>query len=551
MKADPDPRVAGVTAAWNEMEPAHRAKQPDWREASVYTHRSMAGDGARWAAPGDGGSYDDTASHAAWQAAAQVQGAAMPRGAAWFTLHDANEGMNLPRAERIWFQQAADHMHAMFAAPDRALYMHAFESLESTVTLGNGPLFLGDDPRSGAWFRALALAQCRMRESERGIVDQVGRRWTAPPAAIIREYGAEAAGPECRELAQANSQSELELTWLVDPRPGGEAGGFARNKPWRSIVVIEAHGHVIRESGFDTFPFAWPRHSRQAGCRYGDGITTRYLSAHRVLNEYAMRFLQSAQLAVAPPMWVPGEGILNEFSLGPFALNYFDPMRFGLQAPEAIKFGDRTLPVTAEILNDQRAILRRLYAVDWLDIATDRQLRVQFTTNRDDRLKLQAPSLERLTNEALSPIIAHSFSVAMKRRMFAEPPASIQRRQLQLHIGYQSPLTRLQQFGEIDAIVATTQYAQELAQFDPTARFVLDTVEAVDAFAKRSGAPAAIIRAREDIAAAIEQANEQAAQAQQAEAMQRGAAAVRDVAHAQSMSRGPGQASQPRQRQAA
>ena len=119
------------------------------------------------------------------------------------------------------------------------------------------------------------------------------------------------------------------------------------------------------------------------------------------------------------------------------------------------------------------------------------------------------------------------------------------RKGVKLKVTYHSPLTRLQRYGELEAIMATAEFTAMLAKIDQSATFKLDVATAIEAFTDRNGTPAIMVRDAQQVAAMQQRLAEQQAAAAEAQQAQAGAAAARDMAHAISMTQPPSQANAP------
>ncbi len=450
------PKAKAVLERLEVLEDAHMRMRGIWRDIAALVIPRVDFDNM---APGqrrDLEKWDDTAPLANYVCASQVHSAAMPANSAWFALADEDEGFNVPRAQRVFFEQASDYLHRIFAQPRRNFYTSSHEAMQETTSLGTGPVYFGDKRGFGSWYKSIPLSQSRIA-------------------------GLDNIGPKAKAMADANDRAPLTCIHAVEPRVGGIKGAFAGKKPFQSIYMIKEHAHIISESGYDFFPYGVPRNSRRSGEMYGWGFGGENLASIKFVNEIALRLIQATQLGVAPPMWVPAEGLLNDLSLEPWAHNYFEGDRPGQEAPKALDLGSRNLPVGFEILKSTQDAIRRGFAVDWLDGQTREMTRLQFQLNRDDRLKLQSPMLGRMTAELAGPAVERTFEIEWANRRLPQPPADLIRKGVKLVVSYQSPLTRLQRYGEIEAIQSTAEMAMALAKVDPRATYVMDVVKTIEA----------------------------------------------------------------------
>lgn len=548
MTGEMSPRAQEILSRYEELDHEHMQMRHVWREVGKLVIPRSDMDLTTPGQRNDVQRWDDTAPLSNWLAASAIHSSAMPQNSTWLELHDEDEGFNIPRAQKIFFQTASDKVHQIMADPERRFYGAGFEATQEFTGLGTGIAFEGDKPGYGPWWQAVPVQQARIGTGERGDVDTLYRAWTQPGRNVLRMFGKDKLGPKTLKLIEDNPKQPLEILHAVEPRPTGRRGMAGRLKPITSDYMVRTAGEIISEGGFETFPYQVARYAPRTGERYGWGIGCNSLAQIKFVNELALRIVQAVQLAIAPPMWVPAEGMLNELSLSPWAHNYYEADRPYLDAPKALEMGQRDFPVGLEMLKNGQDNIRRYFAVDWMDQQTREMTRLQFQLSRDDRLKIQAPMLSSLTSEFCGPAIKRTFDILWQSRRLPQPPAQLIRKGVKLKVTYHSPLTRLQRYGELEAIMATAEFTAMLAKIDQSATFKLDVATAIEAFTDRNGTPAIMVRDAQQVAAMQQRLAEQQAAAAEAQQAQAGAAAARDMAHAISMAQPPGQASAPRPR---
>jgi hypothetical protein len=279
-----------------------------------------------------------------------------------------------------------------------------------------------------------------------------------------------------------------------------------------SQILWTDEPEIVREGGFNEFPFAVSRWSKAAGEKYGRGPAMKVLPDIKMLNAMSQTILEAAQKVADPPVQMPDDGFLGPIALHPGGINYY--RSGGLS-------DDRILPIVTnarpdiglEMLEKRQEIVREAHYLDIFQLPDhDRMTATEVIARRNDKMQLLSPVLSRLFSELLDPVITRTFSLV--RDTLPEPPASIGGRRLR--ISYTSPLALSQKSSESVNIQQYLNYLVPVAQFDPKVMNNLDT----DAYARAGmgifNVPGRIMRTPE--AAAERREAQEAAEAAAAEA---------------------------------
>jgi hypothetical protein len=158
---------------------------------------------------------------------------------------------------------------------------------------------------------------------------------------------------------------------------------------------------------------------------------------------------------------------------------------------------------------------------------------------RDEQLRLMGPMVARLQTELLGPLIERSFAIMWRNGLLPAPPPSISGAPWKVE--YLSPLALAQRASDAEATMRTLQAVAGLMQIDPKAANRVDTDAALRHLADRYGAPAPILRSKDDAAALDEAQDAAAAEANGVAAAQGVATAAKDGAGAIAALNGMGQ----------
>jgi len=130
---------------------------------------------------------------------------------------------------------------------------------------------------------------------------------------------------------------------------------------------------------------------------------------------------------------------------------------------------------------------------------------------KEEKLLMLGPVLERINDEALDPIIDRVFDIADRKGLI--PPAPPELQGIPLKIEYVSILAKAQKAVSTQSMDVTAAFITNLSSFMPEALDKLNPDEMIEEYARAKGAPPSMIRTDEE-AAVIRQQRAEARQAQ-------------------------------------
>lgn len=160
---------------------------------------------------------------------------------------------------------------------------------------------------------------------------------------------------------------------------------------------------------------------------------------------------------------------------------------------------------------------------------------------QEEKHRLMAPNMGRLQGEYLAPKIARRFALLWRAGQIPPPPPEAAQRGMGLRVKYTSAAAMAQRSAEGAAVVRLLADITPLVQMGKTR--ALDRVsedDLIETLHEARGAPARILRSREDADAIAAKRQEQEQAMMAIQAAQVGGGVVKDLASAQAM--GGGQA---------
>lgn len=485
-----------------------------WAEAAKYylpTSMHWSSDGGSRTAKLRGTKvFDDTPAWAAGRFAAALLGMIMNPSQKWLEFELYTESMELSLESKRWLQKLRDHVLFVLQAPEVGFYDAMHEHLMDYGIFGESVMLIDKNPETKLpRFTPYPLEQC-----------YVGMGPTRTPDTVFRKYEMSAQGivdmfsnrddkiPDCVQKAMENGRFDEKFTVIhgVFPRKHGVAKSFATRKPFASVYYIERGKELIRESGFDVFPFSVPRFMLFASEEHGQGPGTLSLANVRTLNSIIKTMLVSDQRKAAPSYLAQRRGWIKPLNFNPNHINYYD----GFDIDKALlPIGNEGDPQAGDtwVKMYQEQILRAFYLDRLINAQKAAEVKeIEALLNEEEKMRDLVPQLSRLHAESISKIV---LNVVMIIGNQMEPPPREVADQM-VKIRYLSPLARAQRMLEVSSAQRTLQQiVVPLAQIDPTALKAVDMFKFVSWTLDQAGFPSES-RVSED-----QFREEQAAQAQQ------------------------------------
>lgn len=487
--------------------------------------------------------YDSTAEESNEIFAGGLHANLTPRQARWFHMTPQTKELRENREVKLWLYEVHNELYRLLNDPKSNFHPALHMAYSDLGGLGTACLYMGER-RGGMAFQCRFLGEIVAIENQHGVIDTVMRESEWRCDRLIEEFGIDSLPLEVRQRYMVDAAKECKKTYrvvhAVYPRSHYLRGMLdMRNRPFASVWVMDCEGgHVLREEGYNEFPYAVPRLSVRTGETYGVGIGIRMLPTIRMMQRMWEVYIRAAQKAVDPPLQMPDESFLGPVRTIPGGINYYRSGEDGRIEP--ILTGARP-DISDQVLEAEREMIRKAFLNDVFDITADStgvNVKATFTMERrQDKLMRAAPLFSRLEPELLDPIISRVYASALRRGLLPEPPPVLEGETV--NIAYQSAISRAQRSGEVDDIVRFVQTIAPFAESDPTVMENINTDELAQLLGNElMNVPPIILRDPSDVAERRDQRNQAQAQAAAIQAGAGVAAGAKDAAQAEAALRG-------------
>lgn len=442
-----------------------------------------------------------------------------PRNQKWHKLRASDKALNRNRQVSLWFDQVNDILFDYRYAPKANFSSQNQKNYKSLGAFGTGCMFIDElqkDP--GLRYRAIHLSEIYFTENHQGIVDKAYRYFKLTAHQAMEQFGDRC--PDNIKGVLANSP-EKEFFFIHCVKPRKEYNADARNSanmPIASYYVSMDSQKMVKEGGFNSFPYAISRYEQEPGEVYGRSPAMDVLPAVKTLNEEKRILLKQGHRAVDPVLLAHDDGIVSSFSLRPGAINAGGVTADGRPLVHALPVGQ--FQIGKELMDDERSVINDAFLITLFQILTEtpQMTATEVMERTKEKGILLAPTLGRQQSEYLGPMIEREIDILSRltgydgKPLLPPMPDILKEAQGEYSIQYESPLSRAQRAEE--AAGAQRLLEQGMAIFTATHKTDIldhfDFDEMTLAMAEINGVPPSWMKTKEDVDAARAAAAEQA-----------------------------------------
>jgi len=452
----------------------------------------------------------------------------------WFLVRLSDLWLNDVTEVKDWLDDVSNIMHQAFY--DSNFNLCAYEYFFDLGGICTANMYLQEGTENLLQFLTVPISGYVVSENTEGMVDTVIRtfKWTARQAEI--QWGKDDLPEKVRRAIEDN-KPDTEFTFLhaVFPRTVRDiTGRFAKDMPYASYYLERDSKQIIHQGGYWEFPFAVARWAKMSGELYGRGPGEEALPDIKSLYDIRRTIMRAGKKIVDPPLDVPMGAYDHDIRTGSNQINWRNA-NYDKISPLILQ-GD--LPFGKDEEQQLKDDIIDSFYGNQLQIIDRREMTAHEVEQRArENMRILGPTFGRLCYEFLNPIIKRAFGILQRAGQFPDPPEVL--RGKKIGIEYVSPLSLAQQDQPIAATLDAVGSIVSMSEaFGPDILDNVDPDEAARLIMKRRGVPADVQRDKkiiEQIRAVRQQAQ---AEQTQMEAMERGAAAGKNMQGMQAVANG-------------
>lgn len=461
--------------------------------------------------------------------AAGMQGGMTSPVRPWFKLEFQDQRANEVFEGLQWLDEVSRRMQT---ALHNSNFYNSIHTLYADIgTFGTGCMIETAD-EYGLNFQVLRCGEYAVDIDRHNMVDTLFHRSYMTARQIVQEFG-EAKVPEMVRKACEFDRSEartqrFDVIQAIYPREDGNGSRW----PVMSVYFMYegtkgGKPHLLRESGFESFPAFVPRWDISGTDVYGRSPAMDVFSDVRMLQSMGATLLKTIHKIADPPIVADSDMRSTGINIMPGGMNYSDfkgrstPPVMSVQAvpPQAIS-------AAVEARQDVRQNVHDGLYVDLFKmlIQDNRQgiTATEIEARQQEKMVLIGPVVERLHKELFSPIIERTFDLLRQWDYLPDPPAGLEGAPLK--VDFISVLAQAQRLVSTSSIDQAMLFASNVGQIMPEVLDNIDPDRLMETYTDALGVNKSILRGkqeRDDVRAQrAEQMQKQEQMATQAQGVQ-------------------------------
>jgi hypothetical protein len=370
--------------------------------------------------------FDSSTMMAAEISAHFIAGHVINPGQQWMNLVMRQAEFNQIDAVREWLEEVRDRMLARFASS--MFYAEAPEALIDYVGFGTANILLEELPQPpneviegfrGFQVAAVKIGRYVIAEGADGLVDTMMREHRLTARNMVDLWGRERLSESVRgALDKGENDRQFVIIHSIQPRNlKDQTRAGALGFPWESAWVEKEAKHLIRESGFTSFPGAVARYQKTPGEVYGRGRGDLAFADTWTLNTAKRMGLEDWALKIRPPVLSRHDSVIGTLRLtpgGPMSVNTHGQRIQDVIAP----FETGSRPEVSAIKEEElRRSIRQIFFVDQIlalmEVQKTEMTAFEFAKKIELLFRLLGPVYGRMEFEFLRRIIDISFDIML------------------------------------------------------------------------------------------------------------------------------------------
>ena len=428
--------------------------------------------------------FDGTAPDAVEQLAASLLSELTPPWARWFGLvagNELNDQESLSLGHQL--ERISTTLQSNFDRSNFAVEMH--QCYLDLVTAGTASLLMEEAPLTeGSAFRftAVPLSQLVLEESPEGRLDTTFRRSEMTRSHLLLRFPDAVVPEQHNHGEQAGAEKKFAVIEAVLP----DASGYAYMAVLDSEGAHATQSTVLSRGRFAHSPFINFRWLKAPGEIYGRSPVMKALPDIKTANKVVELILKNASIAVTGIWQADDDGVLNPANIK-LVPGTIIPKAVGSQGLKPLEAPGR-FDVSELVLEKLRVSIRRALLADKLSqIDAPKMTATEVLERSAEMARLLGATYGRLQSELLSPLVARSMAILIRRGEIED----IRIDGATIDLEYRSPLARQQTRQDAQGVL---KWFEALSSLGPEAMASIDKGAAARWLARVFAVPPELIK---------------------------------------------------------
>jgi hypothetical protein len=407
---------------------------------------------------------------------------------------------------------------------------------------GTPTLYVEEDEIEDVRFYARNPKEIFIIENAKEVVDMVYRNFKMTAWQAYSFFGKDTCGEKVKKAVEEKQDfnKPFEFIHYVCPRYKRDVNrADSINKPFASYWYSCEDMSILKEGGYDEFPFFVPRFYKNSGETYGYSPAISALSNIKMINKMVELFYKGIELDVYAAWLLEHDSMMGTLDLRGGALNYQkQPLSQGRAVVPLNQQTNKQMGI--EFLTRLEDKIRKAFFVDLFMALTKvaEMTATEVIERTQEKMLILGQVLGRMQSELLNPLIIRTFNILQRRGKLPPLPEELQG--VDYDIVYVSPLAKAQRSLQAKDMTTFMTIVGQMAQMAPDVLDKLDTDIIVDKLSAILSVDPDIVRADDEIE--VIRKNRAQAQEQQARmaSMEQMAGIAKDIVPAVSGTSGTG-----------
>lgn len=422
--------------------------------------------------------YDSTAPMACQSLAASIHGSLTSPSIKWFDLRFRNPMARDKQEAKEWLEDSADRMFK--AIQDSNFNIEAAEAYMDLTSFGTTVLV--EEPANelsyeGIEFQTALIRSCFFEMNFDRSVRNFYRRLELTASQLVDKFGDDVPERIKQQHAQAGEvDRKYTVIFCIYQRDELKNANIQQllapnQRPYGWMYVMHDDATQIgKDGGYYEQPAFVARWRMMSGSMWGYSPAMLALPDILSLNEMVRLILRAGEKVLDPATITSERGLLGDLDLEPGGLTVVRDV----DQIKPFESGARFDVSEMQKENLQQSI-RQVFHVDQLQLKespamTATEVRVRYELMQ----RLLGPTLGRLTNDFLDPLIMRTFAIMLRGGALAPPPDDARDEQGILDIEYTGPLAKAQKMAEVEGMERWVGSIVALAETFPELRDLVD-----------------------------------------------------------------------------
>ena len=360
----------------------------------------------------------------------------------WFKLGLQDKKLENRYGVKDWEEEGEGSLYAEFNRSNFYAQIPLF--VENAILYGHGVMLIDENIEdTKIRFSTMSAREIYLDTNEYDEVDTVFRKFSMKAEDAVSYFGYEKMSGEVKALWDNKEDRNKKITILHGVYRNKSSKGKAAQRDgftYSSVFVDLRHDHIIKESGYDTFPYAVFIWKKISGKKYGIGPALMAVNDIKLLFMAEESRTEIAQMSAHPPLMVP-DRLKGTEELLPGGRYYY---KEGLPI-KSIEVGSN-YPITLEVTKEYIERVKSWFHVDFF-LMLQRQSRQMTAT---EVLELQGEKAAVLSvminnlNSALQKIVHRSVDILFRQRRMPPLPRALQESETGLKVDFIGVLAQAQ-----------------------------------------------------------------------------------------------------------